>query len=162
MISWSSYIKLKLVLVLVFMSLIMSMGLYQPEIIKPQERKSFKVEVKGEVSNKGVFEVRSGMTIDDLLKDVVLLESADLSTINRNELLTPEMVITIAKRKERLSINAASLEELDSLKGIGEKTALAIIEYREANGGFKSLEELMEVKGIGKKKFDDIKDEIAL
>lgn len=162
MISWSSYIKLKLVLVLVFMSLILSMGLYQPEIIKPQERKFFKVEVKGEVSNKGVFEVRSGMTIDDLLKDVVLLESADLSTINRNELLTPEMVITIAKRKERLSINAASLEELDSLKGIGEKTALAIIEYREANGGFKSLEDLMEVKGIGKKKFDDIKDEIAL
>lgn len=162
MISWSNYIKLKLVLVLAFMSLTLSLGLYQPEIIKPSKRQSFKVEVKGEVLNEGVFEVRSGMTIEDLLKEVILLESADLGTINQSELLTPEMVITIAKRKERLSINAASLEELDSLKGIGEKTALAIIEYREANGGFKNLEELMEVKGIGKKKFDDIKDEIAL
>ncbi|NLC28265.1 MAG: ComEA family DNA-binding protein, partial [Campylobacteraceae bacterium] len=50
-----------------------------------------------------------------------------------------------------VNINTANVEELATLKGIGEKKAQAIIEYREANGGFKTVDELSNVKGIGEK-----------
>ncbi len=62
----------------------------------------------------------------------------------------------------RVNINTATLSELDSLKGIGPKTAEAIISYRESNGIFRRAEDLMEVKGIGPKKFDAIKDKITI
>ncbi len=49
-----------------------------------------------------------------------------------------------------VDINSASIEELRSLKGIGNVKAKAIVAYREKNC-FKSVDELVEVKGIGKK-----------
>ena len=60
----------------------------------------------------------------------------------------------------KVNINTASVSELTTLPGIGEVKAKAIIEYRVANGGFKSIEEIMEVKGIGEKTFIKIKDMI--
>lgn len=59
-----------------------------------------------------------------------------------------------------ININTATAEELESLYGIGEKLAAAIIDYR-TDKPFESIEEIMEVKGIGEKKFDKIKDRIT-
>jgi len=61
-----------------------------------------------------------------------------------------------------VSINQGSREALMLLDGIGEKTAQKIIDYREAQGGFKTLEELKNVPGIGDKRFDQIKNDIRL
>lgn len=52
---------------------------------------------------------------------------------------------------EKVNINTASKEELIGLNGIGEVLADRIIEYREANGGYKDVRELTNVKGIGEK-----------
>jgi comEA protein len=61
-----------------------------------------------------------------------------------------------------ININTASAEDLTSLKGIGEKTAQAIVEYREKNGAFKAIEDIKNVKGISDKKFEAIKSSICV
>ena len=48
-----------------------------------------------------------------------------------------------------VNLNTATLEQLDTLPGIGPVTAQAILDYREENGPFTSVEELEQVYGIG-------------
>ena len=52
-----------------------------------------------------------------------------------------------------VDLNRATLAELDTLPGVGPRTAQRIVEYREENGGFTRLEELMNVRGIGERTF---------
>lgn len=60
-----------------------------------------------------------------------------------------------------ININSANQSDLENLPGIGEATALKIIDYRNNNGKFNSIEDLKNVKGIGENKFDKIKDLIV-
>ncbi|MGL4715614.1 MAG: ComEA family DNA-binding protein [Aeromonas sp.] len=61
----------------------------------------------------------------------------------------PATTMTAAKESGKLNINTATLTELTSLKGIGEKKAQAIIDYREKQGKFTSVDQLEDVDGIG-------------
>lgn len=54
---------------------------------------------------------------------------------------------------QRLDVNTATVAQLETLPGIGPRTAELIVEYRQKNGGFKKIEELMNVRGIGEKSF---------
>ena len=56
----------------------------------------------------------------------------------------------------QVSINNGSSEELQTLPGIGPVKAQAIIDYRNRIGGFKSLDEINAVKGIGEKTYAKI------
>jgi competence protein ComEA len=49
----------------------------------------------------------------------------------------------------QVNINTATVEQLDSLKGIGPSKAKAIVDYRQKNGAFKSVDDLEKVPGIG-------------
>lgn len=51
-----------------------------------------------------------------------------------------------------IHLNTATKEELMRIDGIGEKTALKIIAYREEIGGFTDLEQLLDVDGVGEKR----------
>ena len=56
-----------------------------------------------------------------------------------------------------INLNTATVDQLETLPGIGRKTAERIIEYRTKSGGFKRIEDLMNVKGIGEKSFLKLK-----
>ncbi len=61
-----------------------------------------------------------------------------------------------------VDINTASLAELDTLPGVGPVTAQRIIEYRTANGPFRTPDDLINVKGIGPKKLQKMRDRIRV
>jgi competence protein ComEA len=61
-----------------------------------------------------------------------------------------------------ININTATLDELDTLPGIGPATSEKIIAYREENGPFLTIEAIQDVSGIGPVKFDGMKDLITV
>lgn len=62
----------------------------------------------------------------------------------------------------QVDINHASLEELMSLKYVGEIIAKRIIEHREMIGGFKTIESIMDIKGFGPKAWEANKDRLII
>jgi competence protein ComEA len=65
-------------------------------------------------------------------------------------------------RSQRININTATAEELDTLPGVGEVTAAKIVEYRQQHGPFRTVEDIMDVPGIGEAKFDAMRELITV
>ncbi|MFH1833631.1 MAG: ComEA family DNA-binding protein [bacterium] len=61
-----------------------------------------------------------------------------------------------------VSLNSATLEQLDSLPGVGPATAREIIAYREAQGPFTSVDQLTDVPGIGPAKLEKLRPLVGL
>jgi competence protein ComEA len=80
-------------------------------------------------------------------------------------LLSP--VSTLAQKSkapstEKVNLNTATVEQLQTLPGIGPATAKKILEHRSKVGKFAKVEELLNVKGIGEKKFQKMKDRLVV
>ena len=84
---------------------------------------------------------------------------SETAALTAAETAAPE---TAEATPDKVNINTASAEELDTLPGIGESLAGRIIAYREANGPFRTIEQIMEVSGIGEAKFAELKDRITV
>ena len=138
------------------------------------------VDIKGEVKKPGVYQMKVG----DRVKDAIdaaggLTAEADSQKVNLAQRVEDQMVIVVPKvgeeaeaipagatskevsKEGKVNINTATVEELKTLKGVGEKKAEAIIEYRKKNGSFKTKEDLMKVRGIGKKLFESFEERIV-
>jgi competence protein ComEA len=61
-----------------------------------------------------------------------------------------------------VDLNAATVEELDTLPGIGPVTAAAIVAWREANGRFTSVDQLGDVDGIGPARLEKLRDRVRV
>lgn len=124
----------------------------------------FDIEVKGHLKNPGIFKLEAYRNFEDLLSSLELFDNSDYDHYSLSKTLSNKEILVIKKKEELqlVSINAGTIEDLMTLKGIGNKTAHLIIEYRENSGSFMTLEELMNVKGIGEKTFQNLKDYISL
>jgi competence protein ComEA len=58
-------------------------------------------------------------------------------------------------------LNVATVEQLDSLPGVGPVTAQKILDYRQKHGAFSSLEELDAIPGIGPARIEQLRDVAA-
>lgn len=149
------------------------------EVSTTQETVIF-VDVKGAVKNPGVYQMKVGDRVKDALDAAGgLTAEADSQKVNLAQRVEDQMVIVVPKvgeeaeaipagttskevaKEGKVNINTATVEELKTLKGVGEKKAEAIIEYRKKNGSFKTKEDLMKVRGIGKKLFDSFQERIV-
>ena len=149
------------------------------EVSSTQEAVIF-VDIKGAVKNPGVYQMKSGDRVKDALDAAGgLTAEADSQKVNLAKRLEDQMVIVVPKvgeeaqeipsgvtskeasKEGKVNINTATVEELKTLKGVGEKKAEAIIEYRKKNGSFKTKEDLMKVRGIGKKLFESFQERIV-
>ena len=84
-----------------------------------------------------------------------------LSTQHSSHSNVPKSLI-MTDSSGQVHLNQANIDELQKLKGIGEKKAQAIVEYRQKNGGFKNIDEFKNVKGIGPAIFEKNKTRLAL
>lgn len=151
-----------------------------------------RVYVTGAVTNPDVYFLPQGCIIKDaILAAGGVTAEADLERINQALELQDQQQIHVPRRNEenpppavqggvsgngaeekrgsldgsggsQLNINTASLEELDSLPGIGPAIGQRIIDYRNNVGGFKSVEEITQVSGIGEATLAKFKDQITV
>jgi competence protein ComEA len=146
------------------------------------------VHVIGAVPRPGLYEFAEGARVQDAIDAAGgLLASANVDALNLAALLEDGQQLAIPYKDgsgatvleapfaateapaapeapaaaELVNINTASLDELNSLPGIGPTTAQKIIDYREANGAFSTIEDIMNVSGIGPATFEEIKDLIT-
>lgn len=138
------------------------------------------VHVAGAVRNAGVYRLRAGARVNDALARAGgATPRADLSQVNLaakvedgRQVLVPRRVATAPAAPSTaigttapgqpaavpVNLNAATLEQLDTLPGVGPATAQKILDYREQHGGFGSVDELGEVPGIGDVRLAALRD----
>ena len=147
------------------------------------------VDIKGEVLRPGVYEFSCESRIQEVIKKAGgFTEEADETKINLAQKITDQMQIIVpnvhSKQEDGLTegnsekgsstntsvsnskqgtinINTATLEELQTIKGIGKKKAEAILQYRKEHGAFRTKEDLLQVKGIGKKALEAIESQVT-
>jgi competence protein ComEA len=118
------------------------------------------VHVSGEVIRQGLYELPLGSRVADAVRlaggftNSAQAESVNLARIlnDGEQIIVGSLNATSSEIEARfISINTATVEELDTLPGIGPALAARIVKWRVDFGGFQRIEDLLEVSGIGEK-----------
>ena len=145
------------------------------------------VHVAGAVRRPGVYRMRPGARIDDAVARAGgATAKADLSAVNLAAKVEDGRQVLVPERAppapaagagssassaaaapgttpgRPLNLNTATLEQLDTLPGVGPATAEKILAYREEHGGFGSVDELAQVPGIGDKRLASLREQVRV
>jgi len=118
----------------------------------------------GFTSEANLNKINLAMRIEDEKHYIIPKIGDDADTNNAIEGISDEVAIESSNQNKtnKININIADIQELDTLPGVGEATANKIINYRDEKGKFNSIEDIKNVNGIGDKKYEDIKGKISI
>jgi competence protein ComEA len=136
------------------------------------------VHVVGAVHRAGLYRLRNGARIADAVERAGgATRKADLESINLAATVEDGMQVVVPRRVPaaqvaaapaapgaapaagaKVHLNTATLEQLDSLPGVGPVTAQKILDYRQQHGAFTSIDDLDAISGIGPKRLDQLRD----
>jgi competence protein ComEA len=138
------------------------------------------VHVAGWVRRPGVYRLHRGQRVIDAIDAAGgLRPGADLGALNLAAVLTDAQQVLVARAAPPaapsgpeapiapatpalVNVNVATPEELETLPGIGEVLAAAIVAYRDEHGPFTSVDQLMDVSGIGEVTLEEIRDLVTV
>lgn len=132
------------------------------------------VHVAGSVKSPGIYQLDSGTRVfDAVLAAGGFTSKANQSSVNMARALndgeqllvastSSEAVFGGAMASTLISLNQATSSQLEELPGVGPALAGRMVDWRTANGGFKSKEDLLNITGIGDKLFAAVKDLVTL
>jgi competence protein ComEA len=143
----------------------------KPITLTPAPTQALVVQVDGLVANPGTYTLQPGSRVSDAITAAGgLLPDAPSAAINlarplkdgeKLVIADPATVSAVAASDpgsvSLIDLNTATLEQLDSLPGIGQTRAEAIIQYRTDHGNFVTIDELRNIPGFGEALFNQIK-----
>ncbi|MHA6759890.1 helix-hairpin-helix domain-containing protein [Streptacidiphilus sp. PAMC 29251] len=130
------------------------------------------VDVAGRVRSPGVRTLRPGSRVQDALRAAGgALTGTDLTSLNLARMVNDGEEIIVGgvaaaaapgapgapAAGSPLSLNAATVEQLDALPGLGPVLAKRIIQYRDQHGGFRSVDDLRQISGFGERRLKDLR-----
>ena len=135
------------------------------------------IDVVGKVKHPGIVTVPAGSRVHDAIAEAGGVRGkVDPATLNMARVLTDGEQIIVGMEPvgasapaggastatgSRISLGTATLEQLDTLPGIGPVTAQAILDHRAEHGPFTSVDDLLDVKGIGEATLADFRDQVT-
>ena len=137
------------------------------------------VHVVGAVRRPGLYRLPHGARIADAVRRAGgATRRADLSLVNLAAQVADGTQVVVPRRAVveagapagaeppeaaggPVHLNSATLEQLDSLPGVGPVTAQKIVDYRTQHGAFSSIEDLDAIPGIGPARLEQLRDLVA-
>ena len=122
------------------------------------------VDVTGAVVRPGVYRMPAGSRVDDAVRRAGgATGRAELEAVNLAARLADGQQVVVPERtpggtvagagagveEGPISLGTATVEQLDTIDGIGPVTAADIVEYRDQHGGLASVDQLDQISGIG-------------
>jgi competence protein ComEA len=135
------------------------------------------VDVAGWVRDPGVYRMEQGDRVIDAIQAAGgARRGADLTSLNLAAVLQDAQQVLVSRRGSgatapggggteagaKINLNTASLDQLESLPGIGEVLGQRIIDYREQHGPFRAVGDLLDVSGIGPSHLADLKELVTV
>ena len=137
------------------------------------------IDVAGAVRRPGLYRLAQGARVADALRRAGgATRRADLSLVNLAQLVSDGEQVIVPRRGASapaaaggaagappptgpVHLNGATIEQLDTLPGVGPVTAQKIVDYRAKHGAFTSVDELDAIPGIGPARLDQLRDLVA-
>jgi competence protein ComEA len=137
------------------------------------------VHVTGAVKRPGVYRLPAWARLDlAVMRAGGATRGADLQGVNLAAKIADGQQVVVPRRGAAgaaaaaapggetgagpISLNTATVQQLDQLEGVGPATAQKILDWRKQHGGFRSVEDLQQISGIGPKRFETLKNKVRM